>query len=388
MRNYKEAILSKLIDKYEHSKSFVGNNKVNQNFSLQLSKEFPEYCDDSKIQEIKAIDAAVSDLTEAEFITCTKQKNGVISSVTLNARATDNVYVFLKRKPKRDINSEIVELLNDYSRKNEILNAYCSRQLERISANKSIEHFKGDIKEYKQVLRVLVEIFNVTQETFKRDFSIKLFGDSKAFEKIRGTVVSILNEYGDFPEKETILEDLNIVSNPGHVFFKGNGILKISGQTINLELIDGDIAVSSALLKKIDSIEVTGCNVVTIENLTTFNAYIPNQELVIYLGGYHNAARRMFIKKTYELNPDKQYYHFGDIDAGGFYILLHLREKTGVPFTPLHMDVDTLIKYNQYTKKLTENDRIRLKNLDNGEFREVVSYMLKHNCKLEQESLD
>lgn len=388
MKSYKEAILSRLIDKYERSKSFIGDNKVNQNFSLQLSKEFPEYCDDSKIYEIKAIEIAVSDLTEAGFITCKKQKNGVLSSVALKVDATDNAYVFLKRKPKKDINSEVVELLNAYSGKNELLNAYCSRQLERISTNKSIEHFKGDIKEFKLVLKALAEIFNVAQETFQRDFSVRLYGDSKTFERIRGTVVSILNEYGDFPENETVLEDLNIVSNPGHVFFKGCGIIRICGQTIDLRSISGDIALSSALLRSIDSIEVTGSKVVTIENLTTFNAYIPNQELVVYLGGYHNTARRLFIKKLYELNPDKRYYHFGDIDAGGLYILLHLRKKTGVPFMPLHMDIETLSKNSQYTKKLTENDKKRLKNLLDGEFGEIASYMIKNNCKLEQESLD
>ena len=43
---------------------------------------------------------------------------------------------------------------------------------------------------------------------------------------MRNTVVSILFEYGDFPNKETVLEDVNIVKNPGHVFFKGKGNLK------------------------------------------------------------------------------------------------------------------------------------------------------------------
>lgn len=388
MKNYKESILSLLIDKFERSKSFIGDNKVSQSFSIQLSKAFPEYSDDSNIQEIKAIETAISDLTDAGFIKCKKQKSGVISSVALNDEAIDAVYRFLKRKPKKDTNSEIVELLNAYSTKNELLAAYCSKQLERIAANKSVEHFKGDLKEYKQILTALAEIFNVTQETFQRDFSVKVFGDSKAFEKIRGTVVSILNDYGDFPDKETILEDLNIVSNPGHVFIKGCGTISICGQTINLDSISGDIAFSSALIKSIDSIKVTSRKVITIENLTSFNAYIPNNELVIYLGGYHNSIRRAFIKMLYELNPDKQYYHFGDIDAGGFFILLHLRKKTGVPFAPLHMDINTLIKYDHYTKKLTESDRARLKNLEEGEFSEVVSYMLEHNRKLEQESLD
>lgn len=388
MKNYKEAILSRLLDKYERSKSFIGDNKVNQQFSLQLSKEFPEYSDDSKIQEVKAIESAVSDLSSANLITIRKARNGVLSHVSLNTEAIANAYLVLKRTPKKDINDEMTALLIAYSAKNELLADYCSKQLARIASNKKVEHFNGSIEEFEQILMALAEVFSVTQETFQRDFSIKLYGDSKTFERIRGPVVSILYEYGDFPAKETILEDLNIVSNPGHVFFKGSGILQICGQKIDLRSIRGDIALSSALLKDIDSIEVTGTSVVTIENLTTFNAYTPNQELVIYLGGYHNMARRAFIKKLYDLNPYKLYYHFGDIDAGGFYILLHLRNKTGVPFMPLHMDVETLSNHRQYTKTLTENDRVRLSRLADSEFSEVISYMLKNNCKLEQESLD
>lgn len=388
MINYKNAILSRLIDKYERSKSFIGDNRVSQSFTILLAKEFPEYADDSKIQEIRAIEMAISELINEGFITCKKHKNGVLSHVVLNPGSIDSVYLFLKRKPKKDTNSEIRDLLNAYSTKNELLSAFCSKQLERIALNKSVEHFKGDTMEFERVLIALAEILKIQQETFQRDFSVRVYGDSKTFERIRGTVVSILSEYGDFPEKETILEDLNIVSNPGHVFFKGSGVIKVCGQTIDLNGIKGDIALSSALLKDIESIEVTGSDVVTIENLTTFNAYTPNQELVIYLGGYHNMARRAFIKKLYELNPNKRYYHFGDIDAGGFYILLHLRKKTGIPFLPLHMDIETLSSNIQYTKKLTENDRARLKNLAGSEFDDVVSYMLKNNCKLEQESLD
>ena len=52
------------------------------------------------------------------------------------------------------------------------------------------------------------------------------------------------------------------------------------------------------------------------------------------------------------------------------------------------MDVATLEKYRAFTKKLTENDRSRLKNLLGGEFDAVVRYMLEHDCKLEQEAIE
>ena len=80
--------------------------------------------------------------------------------------------------------------------------------------------------------------------------------------------------------------------------------------------------------------------------------------------------------------------HFGDIDAGGFYILQHLRNKTGIEFVPYCMDMKTLKENLQYTKKLTENDKKRLSALAETEFGETVEFMLEHNCKLEQEAMD
>ena len=68
-----------------------------------------------------------------------------------------------------------------------------------------------------------------------------------------------------------------------------------------------------------------------------------------------------FLMKVYRSEPNKQYFHFGDIDAGGFYIFDDLCEKTGIPFQPLSMDMDTLYSYKSYWKELTKNDVTRCK---------------------------
>lgn len=127
---------------------------------------------------------------------------------------------------------------------------------------------------------------------------------------------------------------------------------------------------------------------ITIENLTTFFRWQEPESLIIYLGGYHNSVRRTLLKKLYQELPNISYYHFGDIDAGGFGILKDLRKKTGIPFKTFCMDVETLKHYEKYGKVLTESDRIRLKELEKEEeLQEVVSYMLLHDVKLEQECI-
>ena len=104
---------------------------------------------------------------------------------------------------------------------------------------------------------------------------------------------------------------------------------------------------------------------------------------------FHNKVRRDFIMKLYEQNPQKNYYHFGDIDAGGFRILEHLRNKTNVPFMPFCMDIDTLVKYKDFRKKLTQNDKSNLEKLliydEYADYKETINFMVKNDCKLEQE---
>ena len=52
------------------------------------------------------------------------------------------------------------------------------------------------------------------------------------------------------------------------------------------------------------------------------------------------------------------------------------------------MDVDTLVVNKEHWKKLTDNDIIRLKKIDDDEFSEIINFMLEHNCKLEQEAVE
>jgi hypothetical protein len=368
MTNYKKKILNCLLDKYERSKSFTGDNKRCRSFSVKPIKLFPEYGDEAEYDLYISINEAIAELERCEYISLSKKKNGVIDSVTLNMHRLNEIYAFVSRIPKSDTNERLLKLLAMYANKNEVLAVYCQSQIERIQNNKKAEYFDGDFEEYENILKAVSEIFDIPDETYIRDFSVRVLRDSKAFEKIKHKVTRLLFQYGDFPQEETVLEELNIVKNPGHVYIKGCGIITISGQRIDMSVMKGDIAISSVLLKSIDKIEITGSRVITIENLTTFNYFSQPDTFALYLGGYHNSHRRNFIRKIYEQNPQIPYYHYGDIDAGGFYILLHLREKTGIRFIPYQMDTDTLQQYSAYTKPLTEHDKKRLKNLVDSDF--------------------
>ena len=97
---------------------------------------------------------------------------------------------------------------------------------------------------------------------------------------------------------------------------------------------------------------------------------------------------RDFLRKVFEDNPEITYLHFGDIDAGGFYIHENLCKITRIPFGMWRMSKEELqdARYKGCFLKLSPNDRRRLKMLaDHEMYRDVVQYMLKNDVKLEQE---
>ena len=392
MKKYERVILNVLLDQYERSKSFIGANKQNQSFSKKIEDLFPDYADAAQYDVFSSVNEQVQNLEKTGMITVKRKKRGkietdVIASVQLNLEKLSDAYRLLGRRPKADRNDEILSLLNQYMNCTPLLHDFCQEQVDRINSNRKPQ-YSDDLVKLEQILKVLAEVENVEEEVFIRNFSIRVLGDSKAFDKIKTSVVSILCKYGEYADKDHVLENLNIVNNPGYVYAKGNGRITVSGQVIDFGSLDGDLGLSSALLDNIESVQVYASKVITIENLTTFNSYADKDAFAIYLGGYHNSIRRKLIRKIHEQNPDLAYFHYGDIAAGGFNILLDLRAKTGISFVPYNMDVATLEKYKDFTKKLTENDKSRLKNLLGGEFDLVVRYMLEHDCKLEQEAIE
>ena len=89
--------------------------------------------------------------------------------------------------------------------------------------------------------------------------------------------------------------------------------------------------------------------------------------------------------------PNVEYFHFGDIDVGGFEIYRDLCNRTGIPFQTYRMGIHELKQYESYTKKLTANDQRRLEVLlEKKEYETVwpvLKYMKEHGKKLEQESI-
>lgn len=240
-------------------------------------------------------------------------------------------------------------------------------------------------------------ILNNKEEILERELSISVLHDSKLWEKkYKSKICKLLLEKDNFLELEQetdekeknkiILEHYNIFDNPTYVYFKGQANIHFYDKNSIKITLENPIALSSISLKNIQKIEVKNPKIMTMENLTSFNRINQDDCFYIYLSGYHNFAKQELLKLIYKNNQDKEFYHFGDIDPDGFLILENLKAKTKIPFTNFKMTILELEKYSAYTKTLEANDITKAKGLiSKGLYQNEINFMLKNNCKLEQE---
>lgn len=406
MNQIQKKVLQSLLDTYEKSKTFMETNKVNQSFGISVAKIFPRYKDDAEYDFFCDVNESLQELERLSLVHLLK-RNGVIQKAVLNLERLDECYKTLGRIPRKEEQAAIVKIWDEVISENQTgkenlqpLWEYLRAQRERIKNNKNVEFYEHDENDYRDLLKLTAAALSNEQEIFIRTLSIRLFADSKRLERLAPRMEALLFRYGEYEEKESVLEECGIVRTPTYVMIKGNAQICLGAQKIDLSEIEGDLALSTATIKGLKWVEVLGERVVTIENLTSFHEYISGEDFVVYLGGFHNKVKREFLCFLYEQNPEKEYRHFGDIDAGGFYILEHLKRKTGIPFRSLFMDTKVLQTHGGSTVPLTPNDRKRLQALYDElqqkaaegkpmeDYRDTLAFMLEKDCKLEQETVN
>ena len=323
-----------------------------------------------------------------------RREGHIITKVRLTAEKLEEAYAYLSRVKRKDMAFNVRQLLETYREQSPgpVCLAFIEYLTQRLQEHKSVKEFLDleDIASAKQLLDAVRAIEGNDGQLYVREFSVRHFQDSKAFQKMEGRIAHVFRRFrencegADFDE---ILAEYGIYHTPNYVYLKGRIAIIVGGEKINLGLFGQGLGISG---EDIGGIRFCGGEtvkyVITIENLTTYFRWQEEDSVLVYLGGYHNGVRRGLLGEIYASYPQAVYYHFGDIDAGGFEIYRDLREKTGIPFRMYHMDLETLRLYEPYGKRLTENDRKRLQGMRNRtELKEIIDYMLEHDVKLEQE---
>ena len=393
--DYSKDILNTLVDMYERREGYIKEPSSLRAIQIDIKKTYPEYVDRYDHNAYKDINAAIEKLINEGLIISKLESTGSYSKVRLNINRISDCYKSLKRASIIEQCEDIKHILALFvDSKYEILNNIISDCMNlAINYRKLPYDLKYDGKRLKDVLTILEAVFKIEKESYIRNFSTAVFKDSKRFQKeFKSCIENILFDYTDDPiEKDKILEYYNLYENPTYVYIKGDVIISFENSTIYAgELPDG-IALSNASLKRIKDIKVLTKAVITVENLTTYHDENKKEALYIYLGGYHNKSKEELLEKIYKDNKSCEYLHEGDIDIYGFLILENLKEKTGIPFKPLLMDINTLKRFYEagIYKELNISDiRMIEKNRENlKEYSEVLDFMLLNNCKVEQESL-
>ena len=232
------------------------------------------------------------------------------------------------------------------------------------------------------------------EKLYVKEASMLVYGDSKWFEEHNyDEICSIARQALGMPQEEderndVVLARFGIYPTEQEIFIKGDWILEWKDHVIRTAGMKGGIAVLSGDIQDLVKIRVGSPRLMTVENKTSYQRMQPEGTALVYLGGFAVRYQVRFLEKVLQDNPELECLHFGDIDVGGFLIHRHLCRAVGARFNLYRMGIRELEdpRFQPCRKKLTENDRIRMKGLmEEEEYREVLAYMDEHDVKLEQE---
>ena len=389
-------IINKLLDKYENSVLFKESNKNKLNIYLNANdKIFINYWSNVAYRYRDEYNFYLKKLEDQSLIQI-KYKDNLIDKIFLNFKNIDKAYLYCNRENKNTIYDRCLNVVSNYQNleKSKVLEGFLSKIKEILINKQSFKKYFTDLNELEYLIKGIDQIENNKEEQFLRNFSNKTFSDSKYLEKHVSKFISIFNEFGnyDFLNETEFINYFNIYKIPTFTYIKGNALIKINGQIIDLNSLGDSFSLTRNEITKLEFININSKKILTIENLTTFFYFNDPSFFIVYLGGFASSNQLFLLEKIKKLNNNFEYFHFGDIDCNGINILIDLEKRTKLSIRPLYMDENILLKYTNQTEKLTVNDRKRLENyLNNNEykrFHELIRLMLEKNIKLEQESIE
>lgn len=398
---YEKKLLIALVEGYRKSKKDSGKNRTNRRTKLKPEKLYSRYhFNDGSFEKISSINDTVRTLVDRGFVTAEYENFGTdLTGIFLVddrlqeiENYLENRYGYISKDHKLEKLGDLIERYKDSS---EICSAECRKLKEMFDTRQITKTLEKKLDLLDDLFRVLSFVENNQTFLYIREVSMIVYGDSKYFEEnTLEPLCSLLQEYDkstsgpELMQPDEILKRYHVFKEPQKLSIRGNVLIRIDGKDVDIRGFSEGIEFTASDLTRIESVQLFTPFFMTIENRTSYLRYRAENAVTFYLGGYANRYQRDFIRLIYQNNPDATYLHFGDIDAGGFWIHHHLCEITRVPFGLFHMSVQELMdpQYEKCLHPLTENDVARMQELAvMPEYRDVIKYMLEHRVKLEQE---
>ncbi len=399
MTNLSEKILLSLVKKYERSSSFKDNSNNKRRIFLSLKDEILSNFYSSSLENLEQYKKTFEELKESGFVYFEGEESPKFKIILITEKI-EEIYKILKVKNlKKALFEEtnlILEKIEIY-KNNEVLQVFLEKCLYEIENF----HFPKSLYKTHEMLEVILKsidgIMSNKEEILLRNLSVKLFSDSKILEKNGDLIFQRVKQFSNFQFNNfyEFCDYFNVTKNTGFVLVKGNIILNLNGEIIDLNKLNSVFAIPSTFLNKglIKNISVN--KVMTIENETTFNYLTDPSYLYVFSKGHPTKKVINFLKIVKESSNDIKFYHCGDIDWGGFNIYFDLLEKTGIDFELYNMDSITLEKFKRFAKPLSDIDKrnlLSLKEKDkvkkNQNIAKTIDFMLENNLKLEQEAIN
>ncbi|WP_424658278.1 Wadjet anti-phage system protein JetD domain-containing protein [Desulfofundulus sp.] len=416
--DYERYILETLVDKYERSALARGKGSSRRIWLHFNPRTIPRYFDDTTARYKEEINGAalaleLRGLIEIRWVKF--EENNLIEKVALNIDRLGEVYARLKRRSRAEQFRELARLARDYARgaapwAQEFFHTV-ARRMEKGESQPYLD--PADRGHAEQLFMVIRELSLLQEEIPRRVFSLRVLGNSKAFNNLAPTVARIVRDFHpdwgkdgggnkatlSAAEVNQALAELGVVDNPQHIFISGNLEFAVEGCTLRVGDFSPDLGLPAEMVDRLTVKNVAADYIITIENLTPFYQFVKtcrDQFLAIYLGGYHNSVRRRFLSKLREYLAGTgravPFFHWGDIDYGGFSIFVHLEKRCLPGLKPLYMDVSTLERYRRFASPFATSYGRRLRALlgdpDYRLFHPVIQKMLEEGLRLEQECVE
>ena len=413
--DYPQWVLGTLLDKYEDSTAFR-TGVFSRRILLTIPKE-------TRLQELleqpdeKRLFLAALDRLKAQrlidYSWVRYEQGNLVDKIWLVPENIGSCYQALGRTSATDrletFRQSVSAALEKLPPDSDFAAYLCEVQQYTAARKKLRAPFSEDAALNENLLKCLV-LLEDCPDLMERVFSGRYFSDSKYFERVlKGKVLSILKElHKRAPEAaedgNSPLSDEDLLAERG--LYRWPEVFEYSG-ALTVHMDDGscfDTGVhrygaylNSEEVRHIAAVDGSAIRrVVFIENKANYMDFQARRrqpgDLVVYHGGFYSPVKGLLFARIYEGCPNAAFYHWSDIDLGGFRLFCRLRSSIAPTVQPLFMDVETLERNAASCMKITAPAYLAqlsalLDDTEYAVFREVIRYMLAHRVRLEQENL-
>ena len=384
--DFEKIILNTLLDKYEASKALYETS--NRRIILKMKNLTGYNIENYDRKQI--IHDVIFEL----------KKEGIIDfswQIWLNKENVEWAYEKANRTNVKENIELLLKILEEAEFNQEWINEYKQNMINYLKEKHKTNNL-FPVQFAQDILLVLKQIDN-KEENLKRVLSIKCFGDSKYFERnIEHILIRIIKTYllekAEEYSNDDILLEVGISKYPEIFEFCGDMEYYIDDEKIEYKKETMGSYLNSYNVEKMTNLTIKNARkILFIENKANYIDYIQNKqesdEFVIYHGGMYSPLKGKFFKKIYEACENQEFYHWSDIDIGGFRIFTRLK-KIIPELQEYKMDTEAFLAKKEYWKEMNQDYRKRLQQLRGSAeyetFYEVIDAMLENNSKLEQEA--